>query len=147
MDFNVKDYLTTYVAPAYAGSMNVELLQKIKQAILEEPRRIDMTSWALHPLSVENPPACNTVACIAGWAVALTNNLRGKALSGFEDGIEYTAEKYLDLPYPFSRRLFYMSRWPRTFQERLIYLSPRTPEYARVVADRIDHFIATEGRE
>ena len=52
------------------GPVNVELLQRIKQHILQEPKRLQMNIWR-NRFSGTNAPSCGTIACIAGWAVEL----------------------------------------------------------------------------
>jgi hypothetical protein len=53
-------------------------------------------------LSVYN---CNTAGCIAGWAVAMKNDLQVNDV--YLDRIEEMAKDYLDLSYEESQRLFY----------------------------------------
>lgn len=136
--------------------MNVELLLKIKAAVLEEPLRLNMNRWVINPAAQAyyqngGVPPCNTVACLAGWAVALTKNLRGKALFDFHNelgtNIESEASELLNLSDSSRQALFYVQNWPYEFADRLTHARGGTPEYARITADRIDHFIATEGRE
>lgn len=136
--------------------MNKELLLKIKEQVLAHPEHLDMTSgWisladgtecyaasAVAELigQPEKLAACGATACIAGWAVVLSPEAE-------EDGyIRNLASKLLGLTYGQSDNLFFVSGWPRQFGE--LYHDTRTPqERAQVVAERIDHFIATEGAE
>jgi hypothetical protein len=54
-------------------AVNVELLKKIKEHILEEPRRLHMDNFVCRvPVDSPKNPPCGTVACIAGWAVILS---------------------------------------------------------------------------
>ena len=134
--------------------MNVELLRRIQKEILEEPLRINMDKWAYCPDETEDPPPCGTVACIAGWAIALSRDLRG------EDLVNYL---YLDVPacgiQPFGAaigvlslgfveagHLFFVGEWPKKFIDALTERLPGTPGYARVVSDRIDFFIDTAAK-
>ncbi len=123
--------------------MNVELLDQIKQAILEEPRRIRMYDWVTRISDVpeDKRPPCGTVACIAGWAVALSTGLRGDALYDY-DGISSAAADLLDCDPDI---LFHVSEWPKSWRERLDKVSSGTPAYAAVVAEFIDEFIRTNG--
>ncbi len=130
--------------------MNVELLTKVRDAILEEPRRIDMQTWAK---AVDDVP-CGTVGCIYGWGQALLTNLRGKRLEEVVgSSIRYEGLYNLPIDNPFglteeqAKCLYFTDTWPAEFSNRLEFEVDQTPEYARIVADRIDHFIATEGRE
>jgi hypothetical protein len=72
---------TTYLAEPSAqpepridtSKLNVELLTKIKEAILRHPDHFDMSTWTYQPY--QNPGRiqdgnvfpCGTTACIAGW--------------------------------------------------------------------------------
>lgn len=132
--------------------MNVELLQKVKAYILEEPRRLRMRFWLMkHDPDLDNldnlAPPCGTVACIAGTICLLKNpdikiddvrttlNIMKQA-AGFAGLNNFQCE-----------RLFYASAWPSRFRNELDWRDPGTKEYAEVTARRIDHFIETEGRE
>lgn len=134
--------------------MNTELLLKVKAHILEEPKRICMNTWIVNTaqcLRVKGlmTPKCGTVGCIYGWgrilakgAKAWNNRWTPPEVFSFEDkatlfGLD-TAE---------GRRLFLDAFWPVQFEERLAVAKPQSSAYARVVADRIDHFIATNGAE
>lgn len=54
-----------------------ELLFAVKDAVLAEPKRIDMCTWIRHFqtfssfLDLDEQPACGTVGCLAGWAAVL----------------------------------------------------------------------------
>ncbi len=175
--------------------MNIALLQQIKQAILEEPLRLRMEDWVSGPSLTNKRPACDTVGCIFGWAVALDrlnhglvslkngeNLLAGFWGSFFEDGrdlldltekqatrlafvgfwpSEFKAAEYAEMtesdgpnpvvvrrwsardnPQPGVVSKFSMAAWPVAHG-----LRPQTRKYAELVARRIDHFIATDGRE
>jgi hypothetical protein len=90
--------------------LNVELLLKVKEAILANPTKFSMSSWCSHPFIFAFISSCDTVACIAGWTVALS----GERL-GVTDTIASKARRLLNLSvdekeYPFS--LFYTHNWP-----------------------------------
>ena len=167
--------------------MNVELLEKVKAHILEEPKRIRMEAWvfsehfteddkafarsflmeeiyskehnvdrllaALQPFSnLLDFPACGTVACIAGWGKILEQTdpesaLRNPVflsdlacLSEFENAARFGLEMRQAL------RLFYVRHWPVAYS--LKYARAKTSDArAHITANRIDHFIATNGEE
>ena len=88
-----------------------DLLDSIK------PEKFNITYWAsdyneyttdyscqddIADLSVYN---CNTAGCIAGWAVAMKNDLQVNDV--YLDRVEEIAKDYLDLTYEESQRLFY----------------------------------------
>lgn len=56
----------------------------------------------------------------------------------------FEPEKPLDLNSCQEIRLFYDSNWPMAFRESYANAKTHT-ERAKVAADRIDHFIKTEG--
>ncbi len=132
--------------------MNVELLKRVKQAILAVPERMGMEDWA----KASDTAPCGTVGCIYGWGKALETGLRGKEL---RDSITYSVQSlYADARYmpddnPFDltisqkMRLYFTSGWPMEYRQEIMNWEPQTPQYAQVVADRIDHFIATNGAE
>lgn len=125
--------------------MNVELLQKVKAAILAKPEEYNQYEW------------CGTAQCIAGHAVALALpeeyadavkdghdevtllvlNRKGEVLGFSEDDNEDWYRSY---------RLFYSDHWPPNLEGR--YDNAKTPkERAQIGAERIDLFIATNGAE
>jgi hypothetical protein len=118
--------------------MNVELLQQVKQAILAEPDKFRMDRWS-----------CGTAHCIAGWACLLRDipivegDFTTETVSGEYPGL--VASKLLDLRGRAADKLFYTFGWPSRF--RAPYLGATRRERAEIAAERIDHFIATDGRE
>jgi len=126
--------------------MNVELLEKVKQHILEEPRRLVMGRVKLEgePGTTPKPnslmpiyaagntyeskqkfPDCGTMACIMGWARILD------PVAARDGGFG---------------RLCDASTWPKRFRNR--YAKAKTPIMrAKIAAARIDHFIKTQGAE
>ena len=137
--------------------MNIELLEKIRKHILEEPKRINMKTWIINPfiqtekLSVlkkkNKAPSCNTVGCIAGWTQQLSS--KGK-IKRFDLEI---AREELRLTNNEANRLFLLRdmsilyHWPPYFEEELKKTNPGTRAYARIVSARIKHFIKTKGEE
>lgn len=82
--------------------MNVELLQRIKQAILAEPRRLNMEVFFYES------EECGTIMCIAGWACALAGEELHKLEQ--EDGpyaIARRARALLDIEEGASWHLFH----------------------------------------
>jgi hypothetical protein len=124
-------------------AINVELLTRVRDHILAEPKRISMSGFG-HTARKPEPggPACGTVACIAGWAVMLHHEDRGATVRLREnskvivDGrgrdIEAEAMKVLGLTSAQAGHLFY--QFPR--------IRVQTKKYAKVVARIIDDFIA-----
>lgn len=116
--------------------MNVELLRKVKDHILAEPRRLDMcVVIKFRSGSIFDPP-CGTVGCIAGWA----NYLEGRSRGGMQD-----AARSLGLGEEW-QWLFFLAYWPENFCTRYVNAKTATTR-AEVTAERIEHFIKTEGRE
>lgn len=153
--------------------MNVELLEKVKQAIVENSDSFDMDEGAFlcDAVAVSEIHPCFTEACIAGWAVFLTEgkvptqswSLHYDDDGKEEEGIKERAQRMLGLTRHEADRLFLLegqtfndNHWPRKFENRLIRGGLRkgvvlTPEQrknnAAVAIERIDHFIKTGGAE
>jgi hypothetical protein len=111
--------------------MNVKLLRKIKKHILAYPKTFAMSFWQ-EPRRVSESRPCGTAACIGGWAKLLTKDRK------------LTAADALGLSHQGAWLLFNMHRWPSRFQTKA---KEETAAFARNAAARIDHFIATDGRE
>jgi hypothetical protein len=121
--------------------MNVELLLKVKQHILEEPRRLDM----LHGLFVNPESPCGIVGCIAGWTAMISGELKHEIVQkgGLSWGIVCKlAWQQLDINEDQCNSLFYVQYWPEPFRSRW-YEHRTNREEAKLVVERIDHFIAT----
>lgn len=66
-----------------------DLLDEIKQLILEEPRNYDQTLWMRYFRNdSRQAPPCGTVACVAGWTCAL---------KGFNRISQATSERAADI--------------------------------------------------
>jgi hypothetical protein len=128
--------------------MNVPLLLEIKAHILAEPDKFRMDTWT-----------CGTAHCIAGWALELrgfkiVNPTAWAAMQTVEGGGSpgHVAARLLDLQSEddygemSSDRLFIDDYWPEDFAERYGNAESRQ-ERAIIAAERIDHFIATNGEE
>lgn len=130
--------------------MNVKLLRKVKNHILEEPRRFIMWTWRITKgsgtkyLADNNTYSsfakCGTAACIAGWTCELARKDVGLSYSE-------TAGKLLNLDDEDARyRLFMASRWPNKFA--IPFRNAKTAKSrAKIAAERIEHFISTKGAE
>lgn len=122
--------------------MNTKLLLKVKAAILAEPRSFIMADW-----STQDPESpCGTSACIGGWATALSRN---PAKPNLHDSHMSQGPDLMELSPDGENKLCYKGMWPQPFKdsyEKAEYAEDRNA-MAKAAADRIDHFIATEGRE
>lgn len=143
--------------------MNTKLLLEIKDRILEEPRRLSMGDWILTDQSPDDirpalMPSCNTVACIAGWAVLLTHSrisavhIPDLAKQISKDWLEEDGATALGLTRQQEKELFFVKNWPLTFKRRYDVTfdwppEKRIAERAKITAERIDAFIAQYGGE
>lgn len=128
------------------GEVNVELFQEIKQKILEEPRRLNMSTWAC----IREPgmswgdlmPPCGTTACIAGWATFIDAEKRGLSKESVSiNAVE--AANLLGLTRENAGDVFVAICWPRSFRER--YESADSPKAsAEVAAEFIDYICGVE---
>lgn len=133
--------------------MNIGLLRKIAAKGLQFPNTIDMVVWGKRELQDEDHP-CGAVGCIAGTAVLMEAPERFKELAllisryPFFAGSQFAADacRALELNVTDGNRLFHVCEWPESFKDD--YLSTLTaPDRSEVISNRIEHFIATEGRE
>lgn len=147
--------------------MNIELLRQVQEKIREEGR-VYMESWFVNGSVYYDQDYCGTIGCIAGWA-AICHFGEQNAVAGLRDiayskpGFRATdspeqqgGEHLLDLTPEEAQRLFYLPNWPEEFQRRYQAAAraaagkwPIEPNCskARVVYDRIEHFIKTGGAE
>lgn len=133
--------------------MNVELLQQVKQRILAEPEHFDMDYWVAE--------TCGTVCCIGGWAARLSGFVHisadGETWFPTAKGRRALRDRgcFDDDPDVFAAALeleddgatlFHVEAWPADLADR--YASANSYfKRAQIAAERIDRFIATEGRE
>lgn len=130
--------------------INTELLAKVRDHILEEPRRYDQGTWGKQ--SEEAP--CGTVACLAGWTAYLGGLMTLTELQEGAAVVRERAQRALGLS-DIEARMLFAGRprcdcgsdlceygWPHRFA--IQYENAMTDEgRARAAADYIDHIIAT----
>jgi hypothetical protein len=111
-------------------------------------------------------PNCGTAACIAGWAETLMKfDTRKKSKkrarpSEMESISSVLLAEKLGFDVYMNNRLFYVRSWPQQFQSKIPSASKTNcvdigrrfdslpPEIrAKIAAERIDHFLATDGKE
>jgi hypothetical protein len=131
--------------------INVELLRQVQNAIVKHAAHFNMGTWGygakkrhiMHDESSESE--CGTTACIAGFIVLLHDGKVGYGVAG-------RAAKLLGLDYDVwndelnGNKLFHLSNWPTKFCRRYLQ-AKRNLTRARVAAERIEHFIQTNGAE
>jgi hypothetical protein len=124
--------------------MNIKLLEKVANAILDEPRKFDMGSWA----KPSDLSPCGTACCIAGHAVAIGMALPSlQQVDVMDDNDMFAVARNARALIGSSDlgNLFHLDDWPIEF--RHAYWSATREERGEVGFWRIQHFIATEGRE
>ena len=147
--------------------INTQLLKRIKRAIMKEPTRLDMDSYFYEEDNRKYGPPCKTVGCIAGWAVlfdtqdrlvaAPKNGVNAKVMvdvmnlaneEAFRKGVdvERTASRILGTGVRAGRRLFFVERWPKKFQDAY-HAASNPAQIAKVTCARINLFIRTGGTE
>ncbi len=124
--------------------MNVELLQKVKAAILAEPERFDMSRF------FAGTPKRHTAAFIAGWALALASEqsideAKLERASVHSLPTDIAGQEALELTDKEKDLLFYSDGWPEPFISRfkIAHWQGNKRKAARIAADRIDHFLQT----
>lgn len=135
--------------------MNKKLLKRIQRHLSKPEVPVEMMIFVGEETENGAPVRfkkdfCNTARCIGEDALLLENQLEVKRLDGYSDilvkghpnsSIYSAAKKLLRLTTNQASRLFNYDMWPEAF--RVDYQASRN----RATAARIDHFIATDGRE
>lgn len=134
-------------------TINVKLLNQVACAILDEPTKFSMDTFT----DLDDRSPCGTVACIAGHAVAIAAkfpSLRelhecniARMVGDRVFDIEVEAKNALGVSGAAYIRLFYAPCWPDAFADAYWWFAKTPEERADVGFWRIQHFIATEGRE
>lgn len=137
----------------------IRLLQRVKRAILAEPKQFQMNAWfKIEPTTIPN---CGTAACIGGWLITLASKKKRNPLQAIKQNrftletnrvflksaerISRKLSAMLNLPLESQRlKLTNFNYWPKQFCN---ICEEGTLEYAKQAARRIDHFIKTDGQE
>lgn len=157
--------------------LTIRRLRRIQKTILLKYRQLNMEEWWLKhngedqtvgpgcdlaPTDKLSPVNnCKTSACLAGWGMALYPKEVTNRSFGHTAG-----RKILGLTAKQADRLFYDYNWPAPWYDlsaetifdatlgtygdyapNPAFAPIRTKKYAKLVSARIDHFIATDGRE
>lgn len=65
--------------PQSVATNAYDLLSEIVNLILDEPLRYNQSNWLLTGIQLKDagyqPPMCNTIGCVAGWATSLKNQV------------------------------------------------------------------------
>ena len=135
--------------------MNVELLRKIQQHVLDNPQRLVMNTFIIRKTDDETPynyaedkffadddtptefAECGTAACIAGWTLILSQT----PIPPFRREIADIAQKLLGIEFYQSKDLFYLANW-NAIPRRRYHEATSQYERALIVSDVIDDFIA-----
>jgi len=91
--------------------MNVELKNRIKAHILEEPKRLDIHNWftSLRHVRPEQRPSCGTIGCFAGWAHILAGGSKHDVVNVFSFARE------LQIDYSLADKACFLNSWPKKF--------------------------------
>lgn len=128
------------------GPVNVELFQKVKAFILEEPRRLNMIAWmeTWTDKDVEKYnelPPCGTTMCIAGTAYLLSvaDKITKQTVENHQRKFtQKAAADFLGLDYNQSENIFHLYLWPEEFAKRYNNTN-NAQERAQATADYIDY--------
>lgn len=124
-------------------------LERVAVAILEEPKRVHMAQFSFNETDrwaySMATPACGTIACIAGWVVALGLKEPMELLSIPQSEIAKRSSELLDIDIHTEDRIYFSPNWPERFNQRLFNAPQQSKEYAQVVADYIRYVIAQDG--
>jgi len=143
--------------PRYTGRTVLGLLNAVKRAIREEPKRVDMSLFCDTRSKSDGGPACGTVGCFAGWVAILgrrPNEIanpydrpnayspRGTAVQLLGPNLKYSFSGYHPVYGSVSYDVFNAGSG-----DDCRYHVQGTPEYAEAVCARIDRFIDTNKRK
>lgn len=118
--------------------MNLQLLEKVRQRILENPRLVDMNTWSKYG------DTYGGIGCIAQHTYTVA------VLDGYKpipyEALAIRAMRLLELKDYEPTFLFHAHEWPQQFQYALGLTFPGTPSYAKVVSDFLQFVIDSEGQ-
>lgn len=137
--------------------MNVELLKKVRDYIVKHPNRFVMDAYLFTPENSGikngfeaddgefiNFDKCGTAACIAGWTCLIKEEEVVKISGNFP--FHGAGRDHLELTEDQAGRLFYTDDWPEPYRGNYQDADDQSAR-SRIAAARIDHFIATDGKE
>lgn len=128
--------------------MNVELLLKVKEAILNNPEGFQMGKYFKQPennkirdYGLEWETRCGTACCIGGHAISLSGTERPLREEKYIPGEIYEiAKRALGLTDEQAGKLFYTAHWPVDLYREFSY-SKSITKRAQIAAEVIDRFI------
>lgn len=118
--------------------MNVSLLREISAIIQRDPEKFDMRYLHSDSDGGASSMDCGTAHCICGWAACLLGSPRVQ--NGTAGHLAF------DIRPDQANRLFFDRFWPEPFRSAYSLAKSRSGR-AEIAAARIEHFIATDGRE
>jgi hypothetical protein len=128
--------------------MNIEMLEKVKTFLREEPRRLNMTEWVSPSYEVgTNAPPCGTVCCIAGATLLLATNSHNFvefAATTRPWSVEKQAREVLGLSVVEARDLFYTAFWPEDLLRMYNDADDDKATQVEMVCKRIDRLVSSQ---
>jgi hypothetical protein len=127
-----------------------DTLRRLEKVFLKEPRKLFMGEWLISgkrdiqfkaERTEDLMPPCGTVGCIAGWLSASRKGIAINLKFGYSWPRDIGSE-VLVVDDDLAAQLFYVTNWPANFRSRLEATKNGTLEYAQVVVDRMEDFIA-----
>jgi hypothetical protein len=110
---------------------NLELAEKVKAYLREQPLRLGMGDWITrYEGAQEYAPPCNTVCCVAGATLIVAGIVRDAADYAARAGKDYIhaadkARELLGISENDADKLFYVQHWPKN-QNREYYAAVDT---------------------
>lgn len=147
--------------------INVTLLREIAAKAIKYPETIEMRDWGMVAKKDKEHP-CGAVGCIAGTAVLMTDKkefrkLAADSMQAESFALEVSAKSFalevsaklkfrnrgteiLGLTKRQAEKLFLVEEWPYELAQKYKWAETKREE-AQIIAERIELFIKTNGRE
>lgn len=125
--------------------MNVELLNRVVEKFRRFPDTLWMNTWAVKT-EVSKEAPCGTIGCIAANAAMLTYKIPLENVGSPDIPWPTMGKEALELSNEQADRLFYLRSWPERFA-RAYHYAVSAAARVEVLADRVQHFIETDGTD
>lgn len=132
---------------SFEQRVNIKLFERIMEQIETEPQRFLMAMFFDGSGWDTGREDCQTAACIAGWAIALTDKeaIQSQGLYHSDHLAMTMARDLLGITTIEAQRLFLAPEWPEPFRSAFCRASNSKAENAAIAIQRIEHFLRSGG--